>query len=180
MRNAIFVALSSILILILANFAFGATSEETSGAASVTVNEFVDITLTDTAGGGFSFGGLDPGTINKNESDQVDGLASTTGAATVTRQTTSNVDVKVRLKGTNFIVGSNTLPITYVTYDDDGEVDVFPDTTQANLTTAYPGAAYATLTGASPDLKIWFWLDVPTGQAAGSYSSTFSFEGKST
>jgi hypothetical protein len=44
------------------------------------------------------------------------------------------------------------------------------------MTTSYPGPAYATLTSGNPDLNVWFWLDVPSGQAAGSYSSTFTFQ----
>jgi len=184
----IFLTIIAIMSLVLMSFAvFGATSEEASASASVTVNTFVDITLTDTAGGGFIFGSLDPGTTNNKEAAQTDGNTSTTGAATITRETTSNVDVLIRLKGDDFTVGSDTLAVTNVDYDDDGGVDQGVDSgtyTQETLSTTYPSGAgtndpWATLTSGSPTVKVWFWLDVPTAQAAGSYSSTFAFEGNS-
>lgn len=177
----IFLAIAALMALVLANFAIGVTSEEASASASVTVNTFVDITLTDAAPSGFSFGSLDPGTTNNKEAAQTDGVSSTLPAATVTRETTSNVDVKVRSKGTNFVVGANTLAVSNVKYDDDGAHTEGAETSLpvTNMATTYPVAAYATLTAGSPSVKIWFWLNVPTGQAAGAYTSTFSFEGNS-
>ena len=159
--------------------------EETSAGASVTVNEFVDITLTDAGATGFNFGSNDPSTTNNKEAAQTDGVGSALPAATVTREATSNVNVKIRLKGDNFAVGSDTLPVTNVAYDGDGAVDEGTDTgpyTQESLSTTYPTGSgtndpWATLTSGSPDVEIWFWLDVPSGQAAGTYSSSFSFEG---
>jgi len=183
----IFLTIAAIMSLVLMSFGM-AVSEEASAGASVTVNTFVDITLTDAGTGGFAFGNLNPDTQNNKEADQTDGAASILSAATVTRQATSNVDVLVRLKGSTFVNNGDTLPITNVDYDDDGEVDVTGageiGLTQETLQTTYPSTAgtdnpWATLTGASTTVKIWFWLDVPSGQAAGSYTSTFSFEGNS-
>lgn len=157
------------------------TFEESSAPASVTVNEFVDITLTDAGAAGFAFGSLDPGILNKNETAQSDGANSP--AATVTREITSNVNVLVRLQGADFTSGGNTLAVTNVSYDDDGAVDQGIDSgiyAQTNLTITYPVGAWATLTSGSPNVNVWFWLDVPSGQAAGSYSSTFSFKGSGT
>jgi len=184
----IFLTIAVIMVLAMASFAMAALTEEASGAASVTVNEFVDITLTDTAGGGFIFGGKDPGTTNNKEAAQTDGNTSTTGAATITRETTSNVNVLIRLKGDDFTVGGDTLAVTNVDYDDDGGVDQGVDSgtyTQETLSTTYPSDTgtndpWATLTSGSPDVKVWFWLDIPTSQAAGSYTSNFFFEGSST
>lgn len=163
-----------------------AVSEEASAGATVTINTFVDITLTDTGTAGFAFGSLDPSDINKKEADQVDG-ASVTPAATITRETTSNVDVKIRLKGDDFTVGTDNLAVTNVDYDNDGLEGEGTDTgpyTQETMQTTYPTGGgfddpWATLTSADPTVKIWFWLDVPGGQAAGSYTSSFSFEGNS-
>jgi len=170
--------LISLMALVLANFAIGAVTDEESVAASVTVNTFISITLTDAGNGGFAFGSLDPGTENEKEADQTDGAASVDPAATVTNDAISNVNADVKLKGTDFTSG-DTLPITNVAYDDDGAVDEGTDTgplNQSSLTTSYPGSAFVTLTPGS-NVDIWFWLDVPTSQAAGAYTSTFSFEG---
>jgi len=171
----IFLTIAAIMSLVLVSFAMAALEEATAGA-SVTVNTFVDITLTDTNGGGFAFGSDDPGTSNNAEADQSGG----TPAATITREATSNVNVLVRLKGLDF-TGAGTIAINNAKFDDDATVDQVTDTglNQTRMTTAYPGSAYATLTSGSPTLDIWFWLDIPTSQAAGAYTSTFSFEGNS-
>ena len=155
------------------------TFEEASAGASVTINSFVDITLTDTGIAGFRFGSLDPGDTNIPEDDQ--NVTTVTPAATVTRNPTSNVDVKVRLKGTNFVSSGDNIPIGNVDYDDDEFVDDADsgNLAQTTMTTTYPVSEYATLDSGSPDLDVWFWLDVPTSQAAGNYASTFSFEGNS-
>jgi len=157
-----------------------AVSEEASAGATVTVNEFVDISIVDTGTAGFSFGSQDPGTTNNKEVDQIDGSISTTPAVKVKRETTSNVDVKVRLKGNDFNGGPGTIAVTKVAYNDDGVVDgSLVGLAQKDLATTYPGTAYTTLATGNPELKVWFWLDVPTSQAAGSYTSTFFFEGNS-
>jgi len=175
----IFLTIAAIMSLVLVSMVFAGhqTSDEASAGASVTVTTFIDMTLTDTGTAGFDFDSLDPGTSNKNESDQVDGSSSTTPAATVTREATSNVDVLVRLKGDDFS-GAGAIPIGNVAYNDDGVVDgAAVNLPQTDLTTTYPGSAYATLTSGNSTLDIWFWLDIPPGQAAGAYTSTFSFEG---
>ena len=163
------------------------TSQEASAGASVTVATFIDMTLTDIGAVGFSFGSLDPGDTNIPEDDQTN-VTVVIPAATVTRETTSNVDILIRLKGSNFVKPGDNIPITNVDYDDDEFVDQTTDTgiyTQETMSTAYPTGTgtndpWATLTSSLPTVKIWFWLDVPPSQAAGTYSSTFSFQGTST
>lgn len=181
----IFLAIAAIMALVLANFAIGVSFEETGGTAFVTVNEFVDITLTDAGAPGFNFGSLDPGKSNNKELDQIDGVSSISPAATVTRETTSNVNVLVRLKGNDFSTVSGPIviiPVSNAKYDDDGAHTEVTETTLpvTTMTTGYPLAAYTTLTPASPSVKVWFWLSIPTGQPAGAYTSTFSFKGSST
>jgi len=176
----IFLTIAAIMSLVLMSFSvYGALFEEASASASVTVNSFVDISLTDAGAAGFAFGSDDPGTSNNKEAAQTDGVASVLSAATVTREATSNVDVFIRLKGEDFTTGGDTIAVSNVKYDDDGEHTEGSETNLpvTDMTTTYPGSAYTTLTSASPDLKVWFWLDIPSGQAAGSYTSTFSFDG---
>lgn len=97
----------------------------------------------------------------------------------MTRQPTSNVNIAIRLKGTDFTGTGGTIAITNVDYDDDGgESDGDSgNLAQTGMEIAYPGSLYATLTSGSPTLDVWFWLNVPGGQAAGTYASTFSFQG---
>ena len=176
----IFLTIAVIMSLVLMSVAvYGATSDETGAGASVTVNTFIDITLIDAGDAGFAFGAKDPSTTNNKEAAQTDGVASIFPAANITREATSNVDVKIRLKGLDF-TGAGTIAVTNVAYDDDGEVDgSLVGLPQASLTNDYPVSAYATLTIASPNLGIWFWLDIPASQPAGAYTSTFSFKGTS-
>jgi len=170
----IFLVLIAIISLVLIQNVIPA---EESISASVNVNEFLDTTVTDKGSTGFSFGNLDPGTTNNKETAQTDGSGSTSPAVEVTNEATSNVDANMSFKGTNF-VGAGTIPINNAKYDDDGAVDEPSDSgaqNQTRLATDYPGNAYATLSPGN-SIDIWFWLDVPTSQAAGSYSSTFTFQ----
>ncbi len=178
MKNVIAAFIVLVLGILLVSLANGVTDEK-SAAASVTVNQFISITLVDRGAAGFSFGSLNPGAVNKNETAQIDGVSSITTAANVTNDAVSNVNANITLKGTNFNTSvPDILSIVYVTYDDDGAVDEGAETllAQANLTTAYPVVAYKVL---APDksLALWFWLDVPSTQPAGTYASTFSFRG---
>jgi cysteine-rich repeat protein len=151
---------------------------ETPITATVTINEFIDVTLTDRGPAGFDFGNIDPNTINNKEAAQTDGAASVLPAVEVTNEATSNVDAEISLKGTDF-TGAGTIAVTNVAYDDDGAVDEGTDSgtlPQNDLTSTYPGSAYATLSPGS-SVDIWFWFDAPGSQTAGSYSSTFTFQG---
>jgi|SRR3989338_9469448 len=167
MRNIIFAVLSSIVILVLANFAIGATSEEAGASASVTVNTFVDITITDRGAGGINFGGLDPGTIDNKEVAQ-NGL----GAINFSVELTTNKNpINVKLRGNNFNeTGGSTIGISNVAADDDNTL------VSGNITLS---TAYKILKTLAPgeDTEIYYFLDVPAVQKAASYSSTFYFQG---
>ena len=168
MRNAIFVALSSILILILAIFAFGAISEEAGASASITVNTFVDITIADRGAGGINFGSLDPGTTDNKEVAQ-NGL----GAINFSVEKTTNINpVNVKLRGNNFneTGGITIIDISNAIADDDNIL------TSGNITLSTTFKILKTL-APDTDTEIYFFLDVPTAQKAASYSSTFYFQG---
>jgi len=181
----IFLAIVAVMALVLVSLGTAVVTDEASAGASVTVNEFIDITIIDTTPAGFSFGSLNPGTKDNKETAQVDGAVSTTPAVTVKNELTSNVNAGIRLKGTDFIgPGASTIAVTNVDYDDDGVVNQpiipVPETqrAQTGMTTSYPVAAYITLGPGFGGLPIWFWLDVPQ-IGPGTYSSTFSFQGTS-
>ena len=152
---------------------------ETQFGASVTVNEFIDVTITDISGGGVTFGGFDPGTT--------DNTASPNPAVTITVESPTNVDVNVYLKGTDWTGGpaALTLADTNVRFDDDS--DLVLDTGNAaigTLTTSYSGSpGWFTVTapvgGAPVSTSVSHWLDVPSGQAAGAYTSTFTYRADS-
>ena len=173
----IFLTIAAIMSLVLMSFAFAAVDEEGVGA-SVTVNEFVSITLTDPGVPGVKFGSGDPG--NSDIPDVAKGAG--TPAIRVTNDVISNVDVKVNVKGTNFTDGnSNNFAAGQATYDDDelasegGETGK-PETTLAN---DYPVSDYYTGIAPGSDADFWFFLDIPTSQAAATYTSTLTFQGSS-
>ena len=174
MRNAILIVLTVIIALVLANSVIAPTSEEASASASVTVNEFVDITITDRGAAGINFGGLDPGTNNNPEAAQTVFL----GAINFTVQSTTNKNpVNVKLSGTDFsAVGNPNITISNVAADDDSTVDGGDGVNAAQISLSTAFQTLKTLSPASSQ-EIWYWLDVPSGQAAATYASTFSFRG---
>ena len=153
-------------------------SVEESIPASVTINELIDVTVSDKGAAGFSFGELNPGMTNNKEAAQTNGAASVLPAVQVTNEPTSNSNAEISLKGSDFTGGSS-IGIGNVSYDDDGAVDEGLDSgalPQTNLRNSYPASEYVALSPGS-SVNIWFWLDVPIDQPSGSYSSTFTFQG---
>jgi len=149
------------MFLVLASMpaVIGAAEEETSTTSTVTVNEFVDITL-----GGvlpIAFSSVDPGS-----SDNAAG-----GAVTVTIESTTNIITDTYLKGDDWTTPA-ALAISNVEYDSDA--DISGAVAMAN---AYPGTplfdAVACPCGASAAVNsAYFWLSVPAGQQAGTYTGT--------
>ena len=141
--------------------------EEAGASASVTVNTFVDITITDRGAGGINFGSKDPGTLDNPEAAQ-NGL----GAVNFSVEKTTNKDpINVKLRGNNFNeTGGSTIAISKAIADDDNSL------VSGNITLA---TTYTLLKTLSPDTstEIYYFLDVPTAQKAASYSSTFYFQG---
>jgi thermitase len=153
-------------------------SDETNNQAykslSVAV-EVISFTVTDYGSDGVKFYTLDPG-MEDQPADQT--LAQ--GAVTLTVGTETNVDVGIYLKGDDFSDGSHTLAVSNVEYDDDNTLDEVSETglTQGAMATTY-GTAWDTVTaGTGAIIQVYHWLSIPTGQAAGSYNSTFYYQAK--
>lgn len=153
-----------ITLVLLAGFATSVSDEKTA-TASVEVNEYLSITVTDNGAAGINFGSLNPG-----ENDTPEIAQNGTGAVTITNDSISNVDVNFYVKGNDF-TGAGTLAASNVTYNDSNS-----QTGELTLANAYGSALQS---GVSPgnSAGAWFWLDVPLGQTAGSYNSTFYFKG---
>ncbi len=163
------IALLVIALLLLSGFAMS-VSDEDSASASVTVNQFVSITLTDYGTSGLDFQSLNPGTNDNPEKDQ----NADSGAVGVANDAISNVTVNLYVKGDNFCTdyptcAGDTIAVTYVEYN---AASTTPGT---GLTASYVDTTVDLAPSASQDL--WYWIDVPSGQAAGSYSSSFAFKG---
>ena len=149
--------------------------------ASVSVNTYVSTTLFDSGTEGVNFGNWNPGDTDKGEQDQND----TTPAISIKNEPISSVSIKVDVKGTDFEKSGDptiTMPVTQVTYDDDNnpnedeEVETGKDETL--LQNDYPATPYYTNVAPGETADFWFFIDIPEGQQAGAYRSTFTFNGR--
>ena len=159
-------------LLVLAGVALAPTFEESSATASVTVNTFVDITVTDRGTSGISFSSVDPGANNNNGTQQ----NSTHGEVNFKVESTTNKNpTNVKLKASLFNSSGTTFDGN-VTADDDNAIDTGSETGSAQIQVATTDTLLKTLAPSS-STEIWYWIDVPSAQAAASYTSTFGFKG---
>lgn len=155
-----------------------ASPVEQPTSASVGVNEYIDFTITvNNATAGLNFGDLNPNTN--------DNPAIPNPIVTLTVGSPTNIDVHIYLKGTDFDDGSgHTLSVSNVKYDDDGtlgEGGSETDWAEGTLSTGYQASpGWGTITapagGPAETKDVYHWLSVPSGQYAGSYTSTFTYK----
>lgn len=160
----------SYTVKLTATNANGSATEIKAGyinVGAVTPPEFISFTVTDYNGDGIKFGSLDPG-----QSDQpADGQPSQ-GAVTITVGTETNVDVDVKVTGTDFTVSGNTIAVGNVKYNDENDSGG-----ATALTTSY-ATWYSVSASPSSDhvTQVYYWITIPPGQPAGDYASTFSYK----
>ena len=139
-----------------------------STTSSVTVATVVDITLSNVP---IAWGTKAPGTENN--------LANTNAGnpATVTVESTTNVNVDIYIKGTNWSDGAgHTITVDKCHYDND---NVAGGTKWTALTTSYAtGPNQGFFEDVAPDTaKNTYWfIDIPVGQWAANYSNTIYFK----
>ncbi len=135
-------------------------NEEATGTATVTVNEFVDITL----GGAvaITFGSLDPGTSDN---------AATGGAVTITIEPTTNIVTDTFLRGDDWS-SPTTLAINNVKYGDNSALNATMSTAYAAANNGYFEDVACPCGGSAVVKNVYHWLNVPSGQQAGSYIAT--------
>ncbi|MEW6295189.1 MAG: hypothetical protein AB1467_02735 [Candidatus Diapherotrites archaeon] len=164
MKKYLIIAVGFIL---LSGIAMAPTTDEETATASVTVNTFVSITLTDLNQLGIAFGGLDPGASNR-PADQNAG----NGTVRITNDLVSNKTIDLYKYGTNF-TGAGTITISNVQYDTDNNV-------LAPAPVTMPSAYTDTLIDLAPgsSQEFWYWINIPSSQTAGAYTSTFYYKGQ--
>lgn len=158
MKRLLVLALAMALVMV--GSVMPVTEQTTS--ASVTVNTLISITISTC--GAVDFGSKDPGTTDNPISCQGAGIA----AVNVTNDAVSNVNVDVQVKGTDFSGGP--IAVSNVEFDEDNT-----KTTPTTLSTIYQTSTSGVVPGSNAG--VWYWLDIPGGTTAGTYSSTFSFQG---
>jgi len=167
-------------LVLVVGFVMAAAADTQTASATVTVNEFVSITLIDAGDAGVIFGSKDPNT--NNNPDVAQDTAQVTPAISVKNEAVSNVDVNVDVKGTAFGGSpSGSMAVGQATYDDDGTLGEGTEVDQSDavLLIDYPGTPYYSAIAPDSSVGFWFFLDIPTGQTAATYTSTFTFQGSS-
>ena len=159
----IFISLAVVLALVAVMAVPAMAAEEGTLPASVSVNEVISITLTDEAPDGITFGAVDQSSTGN--SDQVTGgFSDTKGSVTVAVDSGTNVNVDMKISGTDF---DTSWPISNAKYS-----LTHTDTKVAMSTTPTVFASNVVPGGSQ---MLWHWLDVPSGITAGDYSSTFTY-----
>jgi hypothetical protein len=139
--------------------------------SSVTVNGYVSVTITvnPLCSGTMNFTSGNPGDVNKPVTCQ----NVTAGAVSVRNDPISNGNIAVDTTGLNFTSGGNKIAITNVAFD--------RDNTAANKTAMAESPVYKTVyTGVTPGQSkdVWYWMNIPSGQASGSYTTTITVRGQ--
>ncbi len=139
-------------VLGITSIVFAATSQATT--ASVMVNEFLSVTLTNAP---VNFPNMDPGQTSNASVGFGFPLTATIGS-----ETNVNTNVTTKTNQTDFTSGSNNLPVSNMKW---------------SATSSFPGTAYSTTAatvcsgiGAGGACNIYHQLSVPAGQAAGTYN----------
>lgn len=161
-----------IAILLLVGMVMAETTDTATTGATVTINTFVDISITPCAGGtaeSISYGEQDPGAIDVRPVDCHD---ATDGDLKVTVENTTNVPVTVEISGTDYTgPGSETIAVGNTEYAEDSikTSPVIFTTTPATVWSSMGG------TGSAVSDDLWYWLDIPNVfLTAGAYTSTYT------
>lgn len=155
-----------VALMLVVTMAVPAMAVEVGKGATVTVNEWINFTVTDPGDSGLNWGDLNPG-----ETDQPEVAQNSSGAVTLKVAAETNVNCNIQVKGTDFTgTPSGTITIDNAKWDTDSGVSgaTTMSTTYATITTSTAG----TLT----EQDVWHWLTIPSAQVAGSYSSTFTYQ----
>jgi hypothetical protein len=164
----LFLLASILVIAVKPASVFAVTVNETNATASVTVNSAVDVSLTNTT---IDFGSLDPGATN---------TANTYNPLRVTVNTNTNTQTNLSMKGTGDFSdgGSNSFGLGNLTYN-----NISSQTGERSMTTAYSSPPefgdWINIPEPTESAEIrdcWFWIDIPSGQSAASYTTKVSIK----
>jgi hypothetical protein len=132
--------------------------------ATVTVQEYASVTITDNGTGGLSWGTMTPGQDKKAE--------AASPSVTVAAAAENNRDVNILLSGTDFANAGVTESFAIANA-------YWNDVDNSTLATGMKETGIATDTvatlSASQSVDIYHWLSVPDTQAADAYTSTFTY-----
>ena len=141
--------------------------DEESVTASVTVTEYINLTIADPGSTGVSFGSISAGSANVSEVDQ-----NGAGAVILTVHSDTNVDCNIQTRGSdNFTDGAgHVLSINYAKWDTDSDV-VGPSNMTLSYVTVDTSSAYT-----EKIVDVWHWLSIPADQYAATYTTDFYYQ----
>ena len=140
-----------------------AMAAEDSLGAEVSISAIINFTVEDNGQTGLKFGSLVPGSTDNPELAQ-----NGSGAVRLSLGVETNVNCKVSTKASDFVSGSNTLPIGNATWDTDSNI--------SGATAMTDEYAQITTLSAGNWQDVWHWLSVPDGQPPGTYTTDFYYE----
>ena len=159
------VSILAIAALLVASVSIPCIADEDATLpASVTVSEYISITITDNGTAGINFGTLDPGTYDNLEIDS----NSVNASLRITVDADSNTNVDLQISGTDFI------PVSFTV--DNAKYSTTIGGTKVAMSTANTTIVGADDMAPGEYVNIWHWLDVPASLSAGTYGSTFSYK----
>jgi hypothetical protein len=135
-------------LMLMAVMVMPAMAETSNLSASVTVTEYASVTITDNGAAG---------------------LAETASPSiTVTAAAENNIDVDIKLSGTDFSDGgTNSFTIANAFWNDENN--------SAEATAMSTTAATVATLSATESVSIYHWLSIPVEQVAATYTSTFTY-----
>jgi hypothetical protein len=137
------------------------------GFAVTEFTEYISFTISDYHGDGIQFGHLVPG-----DTDSPADWSGGQGAVTITVGAETNVDVTVRVMGTDFIGPSANISVGSVKYDSDDD-----PAGAATLTGTYQDWYSVSVPLAADDVtQVYYWITIPPGLPEGDYESTFYYK----
>jgi len=165
-RASIFLVLA---VIVTGTIALPVVAENpTPATASVTVNEFINFTVTDIGAPGINFGALTGGMTEQPEKDQ----QQNGGAVKLQVGSETNVVCNVQMKGEGDFRNSTgqTIPLGNVKWEKTNS-----PSTAYSMTTSY-ATVFTSSVGAVRAENVYYWINVPSRQAAGTYTTTFWYQ----
>ena len=159
-KSLVFVSIVLALSLVFLMVTPALAANEQPLTASVTVNEVISITLTDTVTPGINFGSVSAGVTGQGDVDQ----NISTPAVKVNVNGETNVNVDIGIKGST----AGTLALTNWKYSTTfaGAKDPIPATYALVYSARSPGSS----------VDFFHWIDVPGGTAANTYTCTVYYK----
>jgi hypothetical protein len=162
-RLIISLAIALLLIATLAVPAIAAT--EDSRTASVTVNQYMSLTITDPGAAGINFG-----YVSGNTTDNAELAQGASGAVTLVVSSETNIPVYLQTRGNGDFTGPGTaIPLGNSHWNSSNTTAGY-----TAMTTTYATVGLLAAGGGSVD--VWHWLTIPNNQQAGTYSTTFYYQ----